>query len=173
VAWVLEQDRGLKLPRRMQGDFSRVVQQLADESSRELNAADIGGAFDRAYHVGGGGRFELVDYHEAFGQASARDRGNKERRFVGRIRLAGEERSISGRGNGLISSVLDALAEVGVQLEVADYHEHALGAGTDAQAAAYVEARTADGRLVYGVGIDADVATAGVKAVLSAANGAG
>ena len=166
VAWVLEQDRGLKLPRRMQGDFSRVVQALADESSRELNAADIGAAFDRAYHVGGGGRFELIDYHEAFGAG-----GNRDRRFVGRIRLDGEERSVSGRGNGLISSVLDALAETGVALEVADYHEHALGAGTDAQAAAYVEARTADGRLVYGVGIDADVATAGVKAVLSAANG--
>ena len=165
VAWVLEQDRGLKLPRRMQGDFSRHVQALADQSSRELNAADIWTAFERAYHLDGSGRFQLIDYHEAFGAG-----GNRDRRFAGRVRLDGAETSLSGRGNGLISSVLDALAATGIALEVADYHEHAITAGTDAQAAAYVEARTPDGRTVFGAGIDADVATAGVKAVLSAAN---
>lgn len=168
VAWVLEQDQGLKLPRRMQGHFSRAVQALADQTSRELNAADIWAVFRAEYGLDGGGRFQLVDYHEAFGAG-----GNKDRRFVGRVMLDGREQSISGRGNGLISSVLDALVACGVALEVADYHEHAIGAGTDAQAAAYVEARKPDGTLVYGVGIDADVATASVKAVLSAANAAG
>jgi 2-isopropylmalate synthase len=166
VAWVLEQDKGLKLPKRMQAEFSRAVQALADETSRELNAEDIWTLFRRSYHLDGDGRFALVDYQESQDKAA--------RLFVGRIRLDGEDRSISGKGNGLISSVLAALRdECGVELDVADYVEHAIGHGADAQAAAYVEARTADGRTLFGVGIDADVATASVRAVLSAANRSG
>ena len=94
--------------------------------------------------------------------------------FVGRIAIDGVEQSISGRGNGLISGVIDALAgTTGPSLDVVDYSEHAIGHGADAQAAAYVECRTEDGRTVFGVGIDADIATASVRAVLSAANRAG
>ncbi|MGA1851169.1 2-isopropylmalate synthase [Sphingobium yanoikuyae] len=163
VAWVLQQDKGYKLPKRMQADFSKVVQALADQSSRELNAADISAAFDVHYHQTGNQAYSLIDYHES---GSAGDRI-----FTGKIVHEGGERSISGRGNGLISSVLAALRdELGVVLEVADYNEHAIGAGTDVNAAAYVECRTADGRTVFGIGTDSDVATASVKAVLSAAN---
>jgi 2-isopropylmalate synthase len=163
VAWVLEQDRGLKLPKRMQADFSRHVQALADETSRELNAADIGALFDRTYLPGSDARIALVDYEES-GAAGSRV-------FVGRIAVDGATRSISGRGNGLISGVIDALAgTTGPTLDVVDYSEHAIGHGADAQAAAYVECRTDDGRTVFGVGIDADIATASVRAVLSAAN---
>ncbi|RYY25446.1 MAG: 2-isopropylmalate synthase [Sphingomonadales bacterium] len=163
VAWVLEQDRGLKLPKRIQADFSRHVQALADETSRELNAADIGALFDRVYLPGVDARITLVDYEET-GSAGSRV-------FVGRIAIDGEERSISGRGNGLISGVIDALGgSTGPTLDVVDYTEHAIGHGADAQAAAYVECRTEDGRTVFGVGIDADIATASVRAVLSAAN---
>ncbi|QHD66297.1 2-isopropylmalate synthase [Sphingobium yanoikuyae] len=163
VAWVLQQDKGYKLPKRMQADFSKVVQALADQSSRELNAADISAAFDVHYHQTGDQAYSLIDYHES---GSAGDRI-----FTGKIVHDGGERSISGRGNGLISSVLAALRdELGVVLEVADYNEHAIGAGTDVNAAAYVECRTADGRTVFGIGTDSDVATASVKAVLSAAN---
>ncbi len=163
VAWVLEQDKGLKLPKRMQADFSRHVQALADETSRELNAADIWGRFEQTYLPGEKDRFVLEDYEET-GAAG-------QRVFVGRIAVDGETRSISGRGNGLISGVIDALAgTTGPALDVVDYSEHAIGHGADAQAAAYVECRTADGRTVFGVGIDADIATASVRAVLSAAN---
>ena len=85
--------------------------------------------------------------------------------------MSGEERSISGRGNGLISSILAALREeIGVDLEVSDYSEHAIGVGTDVNAAAYVECTTPSGENIFGVGMDADVATASVQAVLSAAN---
>jgi len=92
--------------------------------------------------------------------------------FVGKMALNGEERTVSGRGNGLLSSVLDALREsLGVELEVVDYNEHAVGEGTDVNAAAYVECRTPDGKAVFGVGLDSDVATASVQAILSAANG--
>jgi 2-isopropylmalate synthase len=163
VAWVLEQDKGLKLPKRMQADFSRHVQALADETSRELNAADIWGRFEQTYLPGDKDRFALVDYEET-GAAGSRV-------FVGRLAVDGETRSISGRGNGLISGVIDALAgTTGPALDVVDYSEHAIGHGADAQAAAYVECRTPDGRTVFGVGIDADIATASVRAVLSAAN---
>ena len=163
VAWVIEQDRGLKLPKRLQADFSRHVQALADETSRELNAADIWGAFERAYLPGERDRFVLRDYQESGAVG--------ERVFVGRLAIDGEERSLSGRGNGLISGVIAALAEAsGPTLEVVDYVEHAIGHGADAQAATYLECRTDDGRVVWGVGIDPDVATASVRAVLSAAN---
>ncbi|MBV9843163.1 MAG: 2-isopropylmalate synthase [Sphingomonadaceae bacterium] len=169
VAWVLEQDKGLKLPKRLQADFSRHVQALADETSRELNATDIWDCFRKTYHLDDDGRFALVDYHESLGVG-----GSGDRRFVGRIQTGGDVRSISGKGNGLISSVLAALRDdVGLDLDVADYQEHAIGTGRDTQAAAYVECRTADGRTSFGVGIDADVATASVRAVLSAANGLG
>ena len=163
VAWVIEQDRGLKLPKRLQADFSRHVQVLADETSRELDAGDIWGAFGRAYLPQDNDRFVLLDYAET---GSVGDR-----LFVGRVAIDGTERSISGRGNGLISGVVAALGEAGVAIDIVDYNEHAIGHGADAQAAAYVECRTADDETVFGVGIDGDIATASVRAVLSAANG--
>ena len=163
VAWVLEADRGLKLPKRMQADFSRHVQRLADETGRELDAGDIWGAFEQAYLRPG--RFALGDYEET--RAS-----NGDRLFAGVFTIDGRDQSVSGRGNGLISSVVAAIAEQGVALDVIDYSEHAIGVGSDAQAAAYVEARTADGHSVWGVGLDVDVATASVRAVLGAANAA-
>ncbi|WP_097091648.1 2-isopropylmalate synthase [Novosphingobium sp. Chol11] len=163
VAWVLQQDKGLKLPKRMQADFSKVVQALADQSSRELNASDIWTAFEDHYRLSGDQPYRLIDYNET-GHAG-------DRIFTGKIAHKGGERSISGRGNGLISSVLAALRDdLGVDLEVADYSEHAIGAGTDVAAAAYVECRTPDGRTIFGIGTDTDVATASVQAVLSAAN---
>lgn len=167
VAWVLQQDKGLKLPKPMQADFSRAVQQLADETSRELATADIWQAFERAYHLTPGQRFELASFEE-----SGVSRVDGQRVFVGQLRLDGREMTIRGRGNGLISSLLAALEhDCGLKLDVADFQEHAIGAGGDAIAAAYVQCRTADGRTVFGVGMDADVATASVRAVLSAANG--
>jgi 2-isopropylmalate synthase len=165
VAWVIEQDKGLKLPKRLQADFSRHVQALADETSRELNAADIWQRFEATYLPRDGDRFVLRDYEET-GSAG-------QRTFVGRVAVYGVERSISGRGNGLISGVIDALGETGPSLDVVDYNEHAIGHGADAQAAAYVECRTADGKTVFGVGLDTDIATASVRAVLSAANRSG
>ncbi|GAA4643900.1 2-isopropylmalate synthase [Pontixanthobacter gangjinensis] len=166
-AWVLEQDQGLKLPKAMQADFSRHVQHLADNLGRELNAADIWSAFQTAYHVQTMDKhFQLIDYEE--NRAS-----DGTRIFAGTIAVKGEEQRVSGRGNGLISSVLSTIEEsFGLQLEIRDYTEHALGSGRDARAAAYLECRDADGKTIWGCGIDEDVATASVRAVLSAANAA-
>ena len=107
----------------------------------------------------------LIDYEES-------KAADGTRMFAGRIGVAGKVQSVSGRGNGLISSVVATLGEAfGVALEVRDYTEHAMGAGSDARAAAYVECALPSGETVWGVGIDEDVATASVRAVLSAANG--
>lgn len=167
VAWVIEQDKGLKLPKRLQADFSRHVQRLADETSRELNAQDIWSAFVQTYRLEHPQRFTLGAYDETRAP-------NGDRIFAGAIEVDGVQQSVSGRGNGLISSVVAAMREgFGVDLDIADYAEHAIGHGSGAQAAAYVECRTADGRTVWGVGIDEDVATASVRAVLSAAGAVG
>ncbi len=166
-AWVLEQDQGLKLPKKLQADFSRHVQVMADELGRELNAADIWTCFKQAYYVKVDKRhFRLVDFEESKGSDGTRI-------FAGTIEVDGHAQSVSGRGKGLISSVAATLREsFGVELEVLDYSEHALGAGTDAQAAAYAQCALPDGEIVWGVGIDEDVATASVRAILSAANSA-
>ncbi len=163
---MIEQDQGLKLPKRMQAHFSRYVQELADETGRELHAGDIWDVFQKTYRLNAPQHFQLVDFEE--GRAA-----DGTRVFAGKIGVDGKERSVSGRGNGLISSVVAALDEsFGVKIEVRDYSEHAMGGGADARAAAYVECATADGRTIWGVGIDEDVATASVRAVLSAANSA-
>jgi 2-isopropylmalate synthase len=167
VAWVLEQDKGLKLPKRLQADFSRHVQAMADQTSRELNAEDIWQTFAKTYKLDGDQPFKLIDYDESKSATG-------DRIFTGKIAVEGREQSVSGRGNGLISSIVAALRDgFGVEIEVTDYSEHAMGQGTDVQAAAYVECTTTDGRTLWGVGIDADVATASVRAVLSVANGVG
>ncbi len=166
-AWVLEQDQGLKLPKKLQADFSRHVQSMADDLGRELNAADIWQCFQEAYFVGNvAKRYRLVDYEES-------KAGDGTSIFTGTIKVDGEEQRIAGRGKGLLSTILATMREsYGLDFEVVDYVEHALGSGVDANAAAYIECRLPDGGSCWGVGIDEDVATASVRAILSAANGA-
>ncbi len=167
VAWVIEQDHGLKLPKRMQANFSGTVQELSDSTGRELTSADIWEAFEKRYHLKGEGRFRLIDFQESQSQ-----KAQDERIFAGKIRIDGVEQSVSGRGNGLISSLANALEDaLGNPLDIIDYSEHAIGHGTDARAAAYVECRVGEGPILFGVGISRDVATASVRAILSAANG--
>ena len=166
-AWVLEQGQGLKLPKRLQADFSRHVQRMADELGRELNGADIWDAFRAAYFLDAAATtFDLVDYEET--RAS-----DGTRLFAGTIKVGGKTQKVSGRGKGLVSSVLATLQQTfGLHLDVLDYSEHALAKGTDARAAAYLECALPDGGIVWGVGVDEDVATASVRAILSAANNA-
>ena len=166
---MLEQDHGLKLPKRMQADLSPHVQALADASGRELISADIMAVFaatylDEAQASGVARRYALVEWQETH--------AGSDRIFIGTLIVDGTEQRVSGRGNGLMSSVVAALAEAGGPvLDISDYSEHAIGTGTSTRAAAYVECRAADGRTVFGAGIDPDVATASVRAILSAANG--
>ena len=166
-AWVLEKDHGIKLPKAMQSDFSAHVQRLADGSGRELDGDDIWEAFKKAYHVHTPDKhFQLVDYEETRGSDGARI-------FAGSVSVKGQEQRVSGRGNGLISSVMDTMrATFGLQLEVVDYTQQALGTGAQAKAATFLQCRDEQGQIIWGCGIDEDVATASVRAVLSAANSA-
>ena len=165
IAWILEQNQGLKLPRKFQVDFSRKVQDITDASAKELSGGDIWEAFQRAYYLTGPQAYELIEYEHA-----GPVRSDAKRTFTGRIIKDGVETSVVGHGNGLISSAVRGLnAHYDLGLEVLDYAEHALHKGTESQAVAYVECRSGD-RTVFGVGIDHDVATASIKAVLSAAN---
>ncbi|WP_336986589.1 2-isopropylmalate synthase [Altererythrobacter aquiaggeris] len=166
-AWVLEQGHGLKLPKKLQSDFAPHVQLTADKLGRELEAEDIWQVFRQAYHIQTPHkRFQLVEYEE-------KRTADGVRLFAGTIEVDGEAQSVTGRGNGLISSVIATLRDgFGIELEVSDYSEHALSKGSLAQAAAYVQCQTEDGRTVWGVGIDEDVSTASVRAVISAANSA-
>jgi len=166
-AWVLQQTQGLKLPKKLQAHFSKHVQFMADDTGRELNADDIWECFRQTYYVKVENRqFTLVDYDES-------RTADGDRVFTGTILVDGEEQRVSGRGKGLISSVLATIRDAyGLDLEVVDYSEHALGTGVDARAAAYIEWALPDGRSGWGVGIDEDVATASVRAIISAANGA-
>jgi 2-isopropylmalate synthase len=165
IAWVLEQSHGLKLPRKFQVDFSHKVQEITDASAKEVSGADIWQAFQSAYHLTGPQAYELIEYEHA-----GPVRSDAKRTFVGRIIKDGVETSVVGHGNGLISSAVRGLnAHYDLGLEVIDYAEHALHKGTESQAVAYVECRSGD-RTIFGVGIDHDVATASIKAVLSAAN---
>jgi 2-isopropylmalate synthase len=163
VAWLLEQDRGLKLPRRLQMSFSKVVQEISDRTGKEQTAADIWDAFQRTYHLDGEARLRLIDHQESG--------TGKNRTIVARVVLDGREQSVTGQGNGPISAFIDAIRQVcGVKLDLVDYQEHTLRAAADSQAASYIECRAADGTPFFGVGLDEDIATSSLKAVASAAN---
>jgi 2-isopropylmalate synthase len=163
VAYVLKTDHGLELPRGLQVAFSKRVQEVADRTGKELTSADIWGLFEEGYLR----RDEIVlaDYH-----LYPEPRAPERRRIAATIVVDGVERRIEGVGNGPIAAFVDALQSVcGLVLRVGDYREHALGAGADAQATAYVEIRDGSGADLWGVGIDGNIVTASLKAVASAA----
>ena len=165
VAWIMEQDHGFVLPRRLQIDFSAVVQRQTDDSEAELASEDIRRAFYATY-VEPGGRLAFVTYRTR-PDAHASER----RRMTATIAIDGETREIHGVGNGPIDAYIQALAaETGLTLTVIDYREHAIGQGSAAAAAAYVEARNGDGRTVFGVGVHPNIVQASLLAVTAAAN---
>ena len=163
VAYVLKADHGLDLPRGLQVEFSKRVQEVADRTGKELTSADIWSLFEATY-LGPDG-IALADYG-ILPEPGAPNR----RRIVATVEIGGAERRIEGVGNGPIDAFVDALQrECGIELTVGDYREHALGAGADAQATAYVEIRCGNAAPLWGVGIDANIVTASLKAVASAA----
>src|SRR5438067_6038199 len=138
VAYVLKADHGLDLPRGLQIEFSRVVQEVADRTGKEITSETIWELFNETYFTPGGIR--LVDY-SVLPEPRA-PKGHGERRIVATIQADGGERRIEGVGNGPIAAFVDALnQDCGIALTVLDYHANAVGAGADAQAAAYVQIR--------------------------------
>jgi 2-isopropylmalate synthase len=163
VAYVLEADHGLRLPRGLQIEFSRAVQAVTDSSEEEISSKQLLDLFEREY-LAHGGRFELVDHAE-----SPLAGGDLEVRA--KLRVDGRLRRLRGEGTGPIDAFVAALRE-GARLDVhvVDYAEHALDHGEDAVAVAYVELRGADGRSIWGVARHRSIVAASFAAVVCAAN---
>jgi 2-isopropylmalate synthase len=164
VAYMLETDHGLELPRRLQIEFSRVVQDMADASGKEISSAAIWDAFTREY-LAPDRPLKFVA-HLTLPETHASER----RKLTAEVMHEGVKRTVEGHGNGPIDAFVDALRRsFGIQLRVHDYREHAVGAGADARAVAYVEAEV-NGRTLWGVGRDANIVTASLAAICSAVN---
>ena len=165
IAYLLERDYGLDLPKRMQVEFSRVVQDVADTSGKELTADEIWSVFEREYFICQE-PFDLVEYRDAPDPADS-----ESDRLSATVRFRDMEHLVTGQGNGPIDAFVDALRkQFGVELDLNDYREHASGSGASAMAAAYVEISGADGAPVFGIGRHANIVTASLRAVLSAVN---
>jgi 2-isopropylmalate synthase len=165
VAYIMKSEHQLDLPRRLQIEFSRVIQNQTDEEGGELSPAQIGEAFTQHYLT----RTEPLDLI-SFSNTSGDD-GQDHLEAV--VRDHGRQVTISGEGNGPLSAFVDAIAALGYRVRVLDYHEHALSQGGDALAAAYVECEIGDGedsQVVWGVGRHANIVTASLKAVAGAVN---
>ncbi|HEV8030644.1 MAG TPA: 2-isopropylmalate synthase [Stellaceae bacterium] len=162
VAYVLKADHGLDLPRSLQIEFSRIVQEVADRTGKEITSEMIWSLFRDTYLREDG--IQLVDY------TLLPEPRAGERRIAATVEIDGAERRIEGIGNGPIAAFVDALKrECGVALTFLDYHENAVGAGADAQAAAYIQIKNGGDETLHGVGMDSDIVTASLKAVASAA----
>ncbi|SEG60451.1 2-isopropylmalate synthase [Thermomonospora echinospora] len=161
VAYIMKTEHSLDLPRRLQIEFSRVVQEHTDSEGGEVTPERMWEIFEAEY-LSGGPRVGLLAHRNS-------SRVDEKDRLTCDVRVDGEIREIEGIGNGPISAFVDALATVGVHAKVLDYTQHALSEGTDARAAAYVECEV-DGRVLWGVGVDSNTVTASLKGVLSAVN---
>jgi 2-isopropylmalate synthase len=165
IAFLLERDYGLSLPRLLQIEFSQVIQRITDATGKELVAADIHDAFVREYIEA----VEPIAYKDHSAQHSAAD-GAVER-LTARLVIGGVARECSGAGNGPVDAFIHALRSgVGLDVHVLNYHEHATGSGEDATAVSYVQLRVGADRTVYGVGLDPNIVTATLRAVVSAVN---
>ncbi len=160
VAYIMKAEHGFDLPRRLQVEFSGHIQAITEDIGTEIAPAEMWAAFSTDYlpeHPW----IELVTY-----DTTTADGGTT---IVARLHVDGRDRSVRGTGNGPVAALVHALrTEFDLPLEVLDFSEHAVGAGTDAAAVAYVEARDGDGRVRWGVGMHESVLTASLRAVVGA-----
>ncbi|CAM5453962.1 2-isopropylmalate synthase [Aquamicrobium terrae] len=165
IAYVLQADYGLNLPRNLQIEFSREVQAITDAEGKELPSSRIHDEFRKLYVDQPGARFKYVD-HRTYPDEKVKGR----RVLEATILDGGREVRINGVGTGPIDSFVDALARhAGVEMSVLDYSEHSLQRGSDASAISYLEMEHGGGKL-FGVGINTNISSASLEAVVSAAN---
>ena len=161
IAYILKSEHKMDLPRRLQIEFSRVVQTLTEGEAGEMSSEQIWSTFSAEY-------LERDEPYALEGVISSMSQDGRDEIHVD-VRVRGEVRSIKGEGNGPVAAFVDGIRTTGMQIRVLDYAEHALSAGGDALAAAYVECEVGD-EIVWGVGVDANIVTASLRAVVSAAN---
>lgn len=159
IAYLLESEFGLELPRRLQIEFSQVVQGVMDASGKELTAQDLYQLFEREYGVN-----EVAAPQHQMTQEAGADHV----RVEAEVALAGRRLKIQGQGTGPIEAFTNGLNDAtGHKVRVLDYHEHAVGSGAGAKAVAYLELRIDEQHTLFGVGIDANIVSASLKAILS------
>lgn len=163
VSYLLETGYGLELPRRLQIEFSRIVQQEMDASGKELLASDLWNLFREAYRID-----EIVAPRQrSLSETDAQ--GHSRVSLMAEVELDGRRFPIEGEGTGPIDAFVAGInAAGGRQVRVMDYREHAIGSGANARAVAYLETRIDGEHTLFGVGIDEDILTASLKGILSA-----
>ncbi len=159
VSYIMQRDHALDLPRRLQIEFSRVIQEHTDTDGGEVEAENIWSIFREEY-LSENGPVAVMAH-----RSSTTEDGTY--RIEADTRVNGEIRELSGTGNGPISAFCDALTDIDTKIRVIDYVEHSMGEDGDSSAAAYVEAEI-DGNVVWGVGIHSSITTASLKALCSA-----
>lgn len=158
IAYLLETEYGMELPRRLQIEFSQVVQAVMDLDGKELTAKDLWQLFEREYALSAPPPANATTTEQAGGGV----------RVTADVDWAGVVVPVQGQGNGPIDAFVNALnAATGRSVRVLDYHEHAIGAGAQAQAMAYMELRVDDRHTVFGVGRDTNIVSASFKAIVS------
>ena len=169
VAYIIEKDHGLSLPRRLQIDFSGIIQKIADETGKELEADLIWDNFNRTY-IEVNGKYEYLN-HEI---VSKIDENNKQIDEINlNLRINGKDANLHGKGNGPIDSFIDALSsEFKFNLKVSDYQQNAISSGSDASAAAYIELYIKD-KTFWGVGINSNTVVASFQAIINGINRSG
>jgi 2-isopropylmalate synthase len=161
MAYLLEQEYGLQLPRRLQIEFSRAVQAVADASGREIAAREIHEIFCREY-------FDQATPYAYGSHKMVEDSASDEPVQIDiSVTHCNQNMALQGGGNGPIDAFVNAL---GLDIKLMDYHEHSIGSGANARAACYVELRLENGPTLFGAGIDSNIVTASFKAVISAVN---
>lgn len=157
ISYLLEAEYGIELPRRLQIEFSQIVQGVMDTNGKELGAADLWRIFDREYGVK-----QAPSLHPQIDTAE-----DGQTRVQAQADLCVRMVKIDGQGKGPIDAFVEGLNKLlKTQVRVLDYHEHAMGSGADAQAVAYLELRVGDATL-FGVGMDGNIASASLKAIVS------
>ncbi|WP_347329827.1 2-isopropylmalate synthase [Marinimicrobium locisalis] len=163
VSFLLQQQAGYELPRRLQIEFSGAVQKISDASSKEINSGDIYKLFEQEY----------LQVTTPYGYVSSRvsdgEDGVVNTLILGKYQ--GSEVELTGSGNGPIDAAAKALGEhAGQAITVVDYHEHGLGAGSDVAAVCYVEVKVGEHKPVFGVGQDKNIVAAAIKALINGVN---
>ncbi|XVV04106.1 2-isopropylmalate synthase [Actinosynnema sp. CA-248983] len=161
VAYLMKTEHHLDLPRRLQVEFSRVIQEVTDTQGGEISPKDMWDAFSEEY-------LDPTAPLRLLRQKVSGD-GSGHETIKAVVVVDGETQELTGSGNGPIAAFVDALASVGYDVRVLDYFEHAMSSGDDARAAAYLECAVGD-RVLWGVGIDSSTVSASLRAVVSALN---
>ena len=166
ISYLLESEYGLELPRRLQIEFSRVVQGVMDASGKELGARDLWTLFEREY------RLEQATVAHQVLESDAGSAGGLVT-LAADVRVGSRDMALRGAGNGPIDAFVEGWSQAtGQSIRVLDYHEHAIASGADARAVAYLELRVGE-RTLFGVGMDANIVSASLKAIVSGLQRAG